>query len=189
MDEQIKKELANYNVIWEGKQDNPYKYMRWADSLWQLSDYESQCMVMYEALIIGTPCVCTDFPNAIKELVNGKGYIIKKDMSNLDLGQIEKLEKGFEYKYEDNGEKWLDVIELPKKKDYKFSVIIPNYNNGKWLEKCLGSVLKQTYKNYEIIFIDDMSEDNSLEIAERMIPDHKILKVPYKKYNGGTRTV
>lgn len=188
--ENLKRELANFNVIWEGKQDNPYKYMAWADSLWLISDYESQGMVMYEAMIVGTPCVCTDFPNAIKELVDGRGFILKKDLSNLDLDKIDKLKKGFIYNYEDNGKKWLDVIEQPKKKDYKFSVIIPNYNNAKWLEKCLNSVLNQTYKNYEIIFIDDMSEDNSLEIANKLLKTpHKVLKVPYKKYNGGTRNI
>lgn len=188
--EDLKRELTNFNIIWEGKQDNPYKYMAWADSLWLISDYESQGMVMYEAMIVGTPCVCTDFPNAIKELVDGRGFILKKDLSNLDLDKIDKLKKGFIYNYEDNGKKWLDVIEQPKKKDYKFSVIIPNYNNAKWLEKCLNSVLNQTYKNYEIIFIDDMSEDNSLEIANKMLKSpHKVLKVPYKKYNGGTRNI
>ena len=187
--EQIKEELKNYNVIWEGKQDNPYKYMAWADSLWQLSDYESQCMVMYESLILGTPCVCTDFPNAIKELVDGRGYILNKDLSNLDLDKIDKLKKGFKYEYADYGKEWLKLLEPVEKRDYKFSIIIPNYNNAKWLERCLNSVLTQTYKNYEVIFIDDMSEDNSLEIANRMLKEHKVLKVPYKKYNGGTRNV
>jgi glycosyltransferase involved in cell wall biosynthesis len=188
--EKLKKELQDYNVIWLGKQDNPYKYMKWADSLWQLSDYESQCMVMYESLIIGTPCVCTDFPNAVKELVDDKGFVLKKDLSNLDLEKIEKLKKGFEYEYSDYGKEWLEILEPPIKHDYKFSIIIPNYNNAKWLEKCLNSVLSQTYTNYEIIFIDDMSEDNSLEIANRMLKlPHKVLKVPYKKYNGGTRNI
>lgn len=187
--QKLKIELQNYNVIWEGKQDNPYKYMAWADSLWQLSDYESQCMVMYESLIVGTPCICTDFPNAIKELTDNKGYILKKDLSNLDLDKIEKLKKGFKYKYPDYASEWLKLIEPVEKKDYKFSIIIPNYNNAKWLEKCLNSVLSQTYKNYEIIFIDDMSEDNSLEIATKMLKNHKVLKVPYKKYNGGTRNI
>lgn len=186
----LKEALKEYNVIWEGKQDNPYKYMAWAESLWQLSDYESQCIVMYESLIIGTPCVCTDFPNAIKELSNGNGYILKKDLSNLDLDKIEKLKKGFKYDYSNNGEEWLKLLEPVVKKDYKFSIIIPNYNNAKWLEKCLNSVLNQTYKNYEIIFIDDMSEDNSLEIANRLLkPPNKVLKVPYKKYNGGSRNI
>lgn len=188
--EDLKKELSEYNVMWLGKQDNPYKYMRWADSLWQLSDYESQCMVMYESLIVGTPCVCTDFPNAIKELTDGKGYILKKDLSNLDLDEITNLRKGFDYGYPDFASEWDKILESVEKKDYKFSIIIPNYNNSKWLEKCLSSVLNQTYKNYEIIFIDDMSEDDSLEIAKRMLkPPHKVLKVPYKKYNGGTRNI
>lgn len=185
----IKEELKNYNVIWEGKQDNPYKYMAWADILFQLSDYESQCMVMYESLIVGTPCVCTEFPNAIKELTDNKGYVLKKDLSNLDLEKIEKLKKGFKYNYKDYGKEWLKLLEPVKKQDYKFSIIIPNFNNEKWLEKCLNSVLNQTYKNYEIIFIDDMSTDNSLEIANRLLKDHKVIRVPYKKYNGGARNI
>ena len=187
--DEIKNKLKNYNVIWEGVQENPYKYMRWADSLWQFSVSESQCMVMYEALIVGTPCVCTDFKNAIKELTDGKGYIVNQDLSNFDLEKIENLKKDFTYHYPDYSKEWLKIIEPPKKKDYKFSIIIPNYNNGKYLEKCLNSVLNQTYKNYEIIFVDDMSEDNSLEIANKMLKGHKVLKVPYKKYNGGTRNI
>ena len=188
--EDLKKELEKYNVIWLGRQDNPYKYMAWADSLWQLSDYESQCMVMYESLIVGTPCVCTPFPNAIKELTDGRGYILEKDLSNLDLDKICKLKKGFTYNYDSYGDEWDKLIEPTEKRDYKFSVIIPNYNNEKWLEKCLNSVLNQTYKNYEIIFIDDMSDDNSYNIAKEMLKaPHKVLKVPYKKYNGGTRNI
>lgn len=187
--DEIKNKLKKYNVIWEGMQENPYKYMRWSDSLWQFSISESQCMVMYESLIVGTPCVCTDFKNAIKELSDGKGYIVKQDLSNFDLEKIENLKKDFTYHYPDYSKEWLKIIEPPKKKDYKFSIIIPNYNNGKYLEKCLNSVLNQTYKNYEIIFVDDMSEDNSLEIANKMLKAHKVLKVPYKKYNGGTRNI
>lgn len=184
----LKERWKNYNVIFEGLQDNPYKYMKWADVLFQLSDYESQCMVMYESLIIGTPCVCTDFPNAVKELIDGKGIVLKKDLSNFNLKDIEELQKGFEYHYPDYGQKWLKLLET-KKHNYKFSIIIPNYNNASWLEKCLNSVLNQIYKNYEVIFVDDMSTDNSLEIAEKMLKGHKIIKVPYKKYNGGARNV
>ena len=188
--DKLKLELANYNVIWLGKQDNPYKYMRWADSLWQLSDYESQCMVMYESLILGTPFICTDFPTAEKELTEERGFVVKKDLSNLDLEKIEKLKKGFHYTYPDYGKEWEKILEPIETKNYKFSIIIPNYNNSTWLEKCLNSVLNQTYKNYEIIFIDDKSEDNSLEIARKLLkPPHKVLEVPYKKYNGGTRNI
>ena len=48
----------------------------------------------------------------------------------------------------------------------KVSIIIPVYNVEKYLEKCLDSIINQSYKNLEIIIIDDGSTDNSLEIAK-----------------------
>jgi len=49
----------------------------------------------------------------------------------------------------------------------KFTFIIPSYNNAKWVEKNLSSVLKQTYKNYDIIYVDDHSNDNTLELVKK----------------------
>lgn len=49
----------------------------------------------------------------------------------------------------------------------KYSIIIPVYNVEKYLEKCLDSILGQTYKNYEIILIDDASKDNSTNIIKK----------------------
>ena len=49
----------------------------------------------------------------------------------------------------------------------KVSIIIPIYNTGKYLEECLDSVVNQTYKNLEIILINDGSKDNSLEICKK----------------------
>ncbi|EKN7438864.1 glycosyltransferase family 2 protein, partial [Campylobacter jejuni] len=48
----------------------------------------------------------------------------------------------------------------------KISVIIPIYNVEKYLDKCLKSVINQTYKNLDIILVDDGSIDNSLNIAK-----------------------
>ena len=47
------------------------------------------------------------------------------------------------------------------------TIIIVNYNNAKYLEKSLNSAINQTYKNKEIIVIDDISTDNSLKILKK----------------------
>lgn len=75
-----------------------------------------------------------------------------------------------------------------ERKDYKIGIIIPNYNYEHTIEKCLTSILNQTYKNYEIIFIDDMSTDNSVKIAKELLePPHKVIQLKQKRLNGGAR--
>lgn len=55
-----------------------------------------------------------------------------------------------------------------KKQDTKLvSIIVPVYNTAKYLERCITSILSQTYKEFELLLIDDGSTDNSLDICER----------------------
>lgn len=49
--------------------------------------------------------------------------------------------------------------------DFKISVIMPVYNGEKYLEEAIGSILDQTYKPFEIILVDDGSDDKTAEIA------------------------
>ena len=49
----------------------------------------------------------------------------------------------------------------------KVSVVIVNYNNAKYLEKCIKSLLNQSYRNIEIIIVDDKSTDNSFNILKK----------------------
>lgn len=51
--------------------------------------------------------------------------------------------------------------------DIKFSVIVPIYNSEQYLDKCVQSVLCQTYKNFELILIDDGSTDKSGLIGDK----------------------
>ena len=49
----------------------------------------------------------------------------------------------------------------------KASVVIANYNNAQFINECINSLNSQTYNNIEIIFFDDNSQDNSIEIIEK----------------------
>ncbi len=55
-------------------------------------------------------------------------------------------------------------MDSKEKEQRFFSIIIPVFNNGKVLERCLESVINQTFENIEIIIYDDGSSDNSLDI-------------------------
>ena len=64
------------------------------------------------------------------------------------------------------------------------SIIIPVYNVEKYLGECLGTVIGQTYKNLEIILVDDGSTDNSGLICEEWAKKDNRIKV-FHKQNGG----
>lgn len=92
-------------------------------------------------------------------------YLIKKD----DIKEIKKT--------------------TPKRINYKIGIIIPNRNYEQWIDKCLTSIASQTYKDYEVIFCDDCSTDNSVKIAEtyKEKMNIKIIQLKQRRLNGGTR--
>ena len=69
-----------------------------------------------------------------------------------------------------------------------FSVIIPNYNNGEWLEKSINSIFQQTFTNYEVIIVDDCSTDNSIDIIKKYNKIN-LIQCKEKAFNGGSRNL
>ncbi len=64
------------------------------------------------------------------------------------------------------------------------SIIIPIYNVERYIHRCVGSVINQTYKNLEIILVDDGSPDNCGKICDEYAEKDERIKVIHKK-NGG----
>ena len=108
--------------------------------------------------------------SARKKVVIGKGN--KRRIQYIDKFDINKILK-----------------EKPKD-NIKFSIVVPNYNNGDWIGKTIESVLNQTYNNWELYIIDDMSTDNSIEVINKYYDTRiTLIKNEIKLYNGGSRNV
>lgn len=65
-----------------------------------------------------------------------------------------------------------------------FSIIVPVYNIEKWLRQCVESVLSQTFRDYELILVDDGSTDESGMICDMFSNNYASIRVIHKK-NGG----
>lgn len=67
---------------------------------------------------------------------------------------------------------------------YKISVIVPVYNVEKYLERCVGSLTQQTWRNLEILLVDDGSKDRSGALCDRLAQEDERIRVIHKE-NGG----
>jgi glycosyltransferase involved in cell wall biosynthesis len=65
------------------------------------------------------------------------------------------------------------------------SICIPLYNGEKYLEQCLNSAINQTYKNIEILLVDDVSSDNTLSIVNKYAANDKRIKLHRNNKNLG----
>lgn len=66
------------------------------------------------------------------------------------------------------------------------SIIIPVYNAERFLNDTINTVQNQTYSNWELLFIDDKSKDDSVKIIETAIKKDKRIKLYKQEKNSGT---
>lgn len=76
------------------------------------------------------------------------------------------------------------------------SIVIPVYNNKEWLSKCFDSILSQTYKDYEVLIVDDCSTDGGIDVIreyEKKFNDTckgcRVFINKTRRGNGGSRNV
>ncbi len=67
------------------------------------------------------------------------------------------------------------------------SCVIPFYNTEKFLKRCIQSCIDQTYKNLEIILVNDASSDNSMQIAKEFLSYPNISLVDLKQNSGASK--
>ena len=67
----------------------------------------------------------------------------------------------------------------------KFSILIANYNNGKFFEDCYHSIMAQTFTDWEAVILDDASTDDSLEVISELVKDDSRFKIHKNEKNSG----
>lgn len=72
-----------------------------------------------------------------------------------------------------------------EKTDKLVSIVLPVYNTAKYLDKCIGCIVGQTYKNIELIIVDDKSPDDSPQICDDWQKKDSRIKVIHKEVNEG----
>ena len=77
---------------------------------------------------------------------------------------------------------------IAKTKKCLVSVIIPVYNVEMYLEKCLDSIVRQIYRDFEVILINDGSEDQSGSICDRYAAEHDYIHVYHQENRGVVST-
>ena len=75
-------------------------------------------------------------------------------------------------------------MEIINEENFLISIVIPVYNAEKYLEQCLNSIKNQTYKNFEVILVNDGSIDNSESICKVFVESDTRFRY-YLKANGG----
>ncbi len=68
------------------------------------------------------------------------------------------------------------------------SVIMPSWNTGEYIAKSIQSVIDQTYKNWELIIVDDCSTDNTDEVVKTFLKDRRIIYLKNEKNQGAAIT-
>ena len=174
------------------------KVGRYDESFFHVEEHElrlrlDDCFQMYfipEALYTFTSVPVED-PDAewvAKLHSKGEGKLgsftylfVDKDKSlELERACKNTLRRRGAFLYRENEE-----VKYPKGKKWPVmaSVIIPCYNRGNYLGKAIDSVLAQSYKNFEIVIVDNGSSDNSIEVAETYAKKYKNITLIKNKIN------
>ena len=101
------------------------------------------------------------------------------------LSSIQKFEDGIIQTIDQQIKNKYSSESQSQSQSQKVSIIIPNYNNELFIEKCINSILANTWENLEVIFVDDVSTDNSLEIVKSKFSNNPKVRIYENHINMG----
>ncbi len=78
----------------------------------------------------------------------------------------------------------ISIYYMKKKKEISFSILMSNFNNGKYIKDAIQSVIDQIYLNWELIIVDDCSTDNSIDVISQFSNNDRIKLIQNKKNIG-----
>jgi glycosyltransferase involved in cell wall biosynthesis len=81
------------------------------------------------------------------------------------------------------------IFESENKVSPDFSILMANFNQGKYLDEAIKSVLAQSFQNWELVIIDDCSTDNSVKVIEKYLGDKRIRFFKNEKNLGYIQTL
>lgn len=173
-------------VTFLGYKENFNDYFRAADIFLLPSREDPLPLVAVEAAKCGLPLVCFADAGGTPDLVgNDAGFVVPfEDMATMAKRVLELMDdaslrmalgKRAREKFisQFTVERiTLDILSICRKlagQKPAVSIIVPNYNCEKYLEKRINTILDQTFKDFELILLDDFSTDQSLDIIEKFL--------------------
>jgi glycosyltransferase involved in cell wall biosynthesis len=197
----IRKYGLENHITFLGVKENVGEYLKAGDLFLLPSREDPFPLVCLEAAQNGLPVICFKDAGGMPEFVEeDAGFVVPFEDTKTMAQKIETLynnpkllsQLGKRALQKVNS-RHITPVALPKilsicrkvsGKNPKVSVIVPNYNYGRFLEKRLDSILQQTFKDFEIIILDDASSDTSQEIINQFSLTHEVAIRINKKNSG-----
>lgn len=172
------------NISFIGVKNNPRDYFLASDIYFLASREDPFPLSALEAAQCSLPIICFDKGGGIPEFVDHDAgiicpyedtdYVAEKiaqlmdnDSLRLSLGNTARQKLLQRHTVDATAPKILEFIRNTSSINPAVSIIVPNYNYEQYLPLRIKSILNQTFKDFELILLDDYSTDNSMKIIEQ----------------------
>ncbi len=197
----VENELQSH-ITFLGEKDNPKNFFLAGDIFYLPSREDPYPLVCLEAAECKLPIVCFDEAGGIPSFVgkdagwvapyldfvsaaNAIKYLIDNEGVRKIKGETARTKLLKQHSSEIAIPEIVNICHLAMNSKPLVSVIVPVYNQEKYIASRIESILNQTFRDYEIIILDDCSTDNSYEI-EKQFEYHPSISIYQNKKNSGS---